>query len=129
VYLKHPSKRGRGKGFNPVGVDTLGPVVRGCLKAIFRNATQRVWCVRVRYAPILTQFPRLLVSVTLQTNLCKPDDGQARPKHVADVTSCGIQLSIVLCKDGLAEKLSLVAKSKSMNRFGLDGCTACCCGS
>jgi len=79
--------KGEGKGFNPVGVDTLGPVVRGCLKAIFRNATQRAWCARVRYAPILTQFPRLLVSVTLQTNLCKPDDGQARPKHVADVTS------------------------------------------
>ena len=26
------------------------------------------------------------------TNLCKPDDGQARPKHVADVTvSCVLQ--------------------------------------
>jgi len=33
----------------------------------------------------------------------KPDDGQARPKHVADVTSCRIQLSIVLCKDGLIQ--------------------------
>ena len=37
----------------------------------------------------------------IDTNLCNPDDGQARPKHVADVTSCRIQLSIVLCKDGL----------------------------
>ena len=39
----------------------------------------------------------------IDTNLCKPDDGQARPKHVADVTSCRIQLSIVLCKDGLIQ--------------------------
>jgi len=28
----------------------------------------------------------------IDTNLCKPDDGQARPKHVADVTSCILQL-------------------------------------
>jgi hypothetical protein len=34
---------GEEEGFNPVGVDTLGPVARGCLKAIFRNATQRTW--------------------------------------------------------------------------------------
>ena len=39
----------------------------------------------------------------IDTNLCKPDDGQARPKHVADATSCRIQLSIVLCKDGLIQ--------------------------
>ena len=39
----------------------------------------------------------------IDTNLCKPDDGQARPKHIADVTSCRIQLSIVLCKDGLIQ--------------------------
>ena len=39
----------------------------------------------------------------IDTNVCKPDDGQARPKHVADVTSCRIQLSIVLCKDGLIQ--------------------------
>jgi len=39
----------------------------------------------------------------IDTNLCKLDDGQARPKHVADVTSCRIQLSIVLCKDGLIQ--------------------------
>jgi len=39
----------------------------------------------------------------IDTNLCKPDDGQARPKHVADVTICRIQLSIVLCKDGLIQ--------------------------
>jgi len=39
----------------------------------------------------------------INTNLCKPDDGQARPKHVADVTSCRIQLSIVLCEDGLIQ--------------------------
>ena len=26
----------------------------------------------------------------IDTNLCKPDDGQARPKRVADVTSCRI---------------------------------------
>ena len=48
-----------------MGVDTLGPVVRGCLKAVVRNATQRAWWVRVRYALILTQFPRVLVSVML----------------------------------------------------------------
>ena len=24
----------------------------------------------------------------IDTDLCKPDDGQTRPKHVADVTSC-----------------------------------------
>jgi len=48
-----------------VGVDTLGLVVRGCLKAIIHNATQRAWWVRVRYALILTQFPRVLVSETL----------------------------------------------------------------
>jgi len=39
----------------------------------------------------------------IDTNLCKPDDGQARPKHVADVTSCSIKLSVVLCKDGLIQ--------------------------
>jgi len=26
----------------------------------------------------------------IDTKLCKPDDGQIRPKHVADVTSCRI---------------------------------------
>jgi len=60
---------GEGEGFNPVGVDTQGLVVRGCLKAIVRNATQRAWWVRVRYAVILTQFPRVLVSVTLSVYL------------------------------------------------------------
>jgi len=41
----------------------------------------------------------------IDTNLCKPDDydGRATPKHVADITSCRIQLSIVLCKDGLIQ--------------------------
>ena len=39
----------------------------------------------------------------IDTNLYKPDDGQARPKHVADVTSCTIQLSIDLCKDVLIQ--------------------------
>ena len=39
----------------------------------------------------------------IYTNLCKPDDGQARPKHVADVIRCRLQLSIVLCKDGLTQ--------------------------
>jgi len=39
----------------------------------------------------------------IDTHLCKPDDGQARPKHVADVTSCRIQLSIVLCKEDLIQ--------------------------
>jgi len=37
----------------------------------------------------------------IDTNLCKPDDGQTRSKHVADVTSCG--LTTVLCKDGLIQ--------------------------
>ena len=60
---------GEGEGFNLVGVDTLGPVVRGCLKAIVRNATQRAWWVRVGCAVILTQFPRVLVSVTLSVCL------------------------------------------------------------
>jgi len=45
-----------------------------------------------------------MVYNVIDTNLCKPDDGQARPKHVADVTSCRIKLSIVLCKDGLIQK-------------------------
>jgi len=27
-----------------------------------------------------------MVYNVIDTNLCKPDDGQARPKHVADVT-------------------------------------------
>ena len=40
----------------------------------------------------------------IHTILCKPDDGQARPKHVADVTSCRIQMSTVLCKEGLMQK-------------------------
>jgi len=31
------------------------------------------------------------------------DDGHARPKHVADVTSCRIQLSIVLYKEVLIQ--------------------------
>ena len=39
----------------------------------------------------------------IDTNLCKTDDGEARPKHVAAVTSCRIQLSVVLCKDGLIQ--------------------------
>jgi len=33
--------RGDWEGFIPVGVDTLGPVVREYLKAAFRNVTQR----------------------------------------------------------------------------------------
>jgi len=49
-----------GERFNPVGLDTLGPVIRGCLKGIVHNVTQRAWWVRVRYALILTQFPRIL---------------------------------------------------------------------
>jgi len=46
-----------------------------------------------------------LVSIKVHNNtkLCKPDDGQARPKHVADITSCRIQLSVVLCKDGVIQ--------------------------
>jgi hypothetical protein len=49
---------------------------------------------------------RVGVEYTLiDTNLCKPDDVQARPKHVVDVTSCRIQLSVVLCKDGLIKKI------------------------
>jgi len=39
----------------------------------------------------------------IDTNPSKPDDDQARPKRVADVTSCKIQLSIVLFKDGLIQ--------------------------
>jgi len=31
----------------------------------------------------------------IDTNFCKPDDGQTRPKHVADVTSC--ILTTVIC--------------------------------
>ena len=37
----------------------------------------------------------------IDTNLCKLDDGQARPKHVADVTIYRLQLSVVLYKEGL----------------------------
>jgi len=47
-----------------------------------------------RYTPLFT---------LIDTNLCKPDDGQTRPKHVADVTSCGTTTVIVLCKDGLIQ--------------------------
>ena len=52
-----------------------------------------------RWAPIDTAT----LCTLIDTNLCKPDDGQARPRHVADVTICRIQLSIVLCKDGLIQ--------------------------
>jgi len=61
------SKQARERG--RVGVDTLGSVVRGCLKAIVCNATQSAWWVRVRCALILTQFPRVMVSVTLSVCL------------------------------------------------------------
>ena len=44
---------------------------------------------------------RATLCTLIDTNLCKPDDGQAKPKHVADVTSCRIQLSIVLYKESL----------------------------
>jgi len=40
------------------------------------------------------------------TKLCKPDDGQTRPKHVADITSCRITTVgcvVLLCKDGLIQ--------------------------
>jgi len=37
-----------GEGFIPVGVDTLGPVVREYLKSIVRNVTQRAWWFRMR---------------------------------------------------------------------------------
>jgi len=47
---------------------------------------------------------RATLCTLIDTNFCKPDDGQARPKHVADVTCCRIQLSFVLCKDGLIKK-------------------------
>ena len=30
------------------------------------------------------------IGTLIDTNLCKSDDGQTRPKHVADVTSCTI---------------------------------------
>jgi len=40
-------QEGWGKGFIPLGVDALGLVVRGYLKAIARNVTQRAWWVRI----------------------------------------------------------------------------------
>ena len=40
--------RGGGEGFIPVGVDTLGPVVREYLKSIVRNVIQRAWWVLMR---------------------------------------------------------------------------------
>jgi len=52
----------------------------------------------------------------IDTNLCKRYDGQARPKHVADVTSCRIQLSIVLCKDGLIQYKFVICAQR-------DGCS------
>jgi len=57
---------------------------------------------------VCTPVPMVLIgTATLCTlidiYLCKPDDVQARLKHVADLTSCRIQLSIVLCIDGLIE--------------------------
>jgi len=47
------------------------------------------------YALILAQFIRVPIGTAtlctlIDANFCKPDDGQTRPKHVADVTSCRI---------------------------------------
>jgi hypothetical protein len=47
-------------------------------------------------------FPATLGTLT-DTNYFKLDDGQARPKHVADVTSYRLQLSVVLYKKGLIQ--------------------------
>jgi len=30
------------------------------------------------------------ICILIDNNLCKSDDGQTKPKHVADVTSCTI---------------------------------------
>ena len=48
----------------------------------------------------------------IDTKLCKHDYGKARPKHVADITSCRLQLSIVLCKEGLIKKKSYFIDSQ-----------------
>jgi len=35
-------------------------------------------------------FGAATLHTLIDTNICNPDDGQTRPKHVADVTSCRI---------------------------------------
>jgi len=53
---------------------------RPCLAII------RLTKISIKWDPIGTATLRTLID----TNLCKSDDGQTRPKHVADVTSCRI---------------------------------------
>jgi len=51
---------------------------------------------------------------------CDADYGQARPKHIADVTSCTIQLSIVFCKDDLIQfHLSYVHSGMETVQLGM----------
>jgi len=54
-------------------------------------------------AELINPIGRATLCNLIDNNFCKPVDGQVRPKHVADVTSCRIQLSIVLCKEGLIQ--------------------------
>ena len=71
-----------------------------CLSVLLYLCCQCVHCVLLlSWDPISTATLRTLID----TNVCKTNDGQAMPKHVADVTSCRIQLSIVLCKEGVIQ--------------------------
>jgi len=49
------------------------------------------------------RYSNIMYSTLIDTNLCKPDDGQTRPKHVADVASCRITTANCVCKDGLIQ--------------------------
>ena len=62
--------------------------------AIIRLTKVSINCINVTPIFSSTNYVYPIGTTTLctliNTNLCKPDDCQIRPKHVADVTSCGI---------------------------------------
>ena len=70
------------------------------LTVVFCNWLYQATCYGPAW-PLSGLQSLVLLCTLIDTNLCKPDDGHATPKHVDDVTSCRIKLSIVLCKDGL----------------------------
>jgi len=65
----------------------ISNMFRPCLVII------RLTKVQLNYIMLLYRWDPIgtaTLCTLIDTNLCKPDDGQTRPKHAADVTSCRI---------------------------------------
>jgi len=74
-----------------------------CFGLVWQSSgLQSLASIKARTCKPWDPIGRATFCTLIDINLCKPDDGQTRPKHVVDVTSCE-QLSIMLCKDGLIQ--------------------------